>query len=299
MADIFSISRILIGVGIMLAAAVSDWRTRKVSNAAWLVMGGLGLLLLTVQMHDEGYSTSSYLILIVVGILFFDVFWDREPMVSKGRIHLGAITLHLIALACVILMIREEGVTTNILHLLSIPAMILVAELFFYTGLLHGGADAKALMALVILFPFHPQVEGLPLIGFPENLSENVQLIFPFAFLILMNAAILQVITVPTGLCIRNLAKRDTGFPEMFLGYRMRIDDVPKRFVWPMEVVRDGEVVLMLFPKRRGNVEKELAKLREMGLDEIWVTPKVPFIIPMLLGLVFSLMVGNIIHLIL
>ena len=113
-----------------------------------------------------------------------------------------------------------------------------------------------------------------------------------------MNAAILQVITVPLGLCFKNLARRDRGFPEMFLGYRMSIYDVPKKFVWPMEVVRDDEIVLMIFPKREGDVKKELAMLKAKGVEVIWVTPKVPFIIPMLLGLIFSIVIGNLILLI-
>lgn len=299
MADIYTISRILIGIIILSLAAASDWRTRRVSNVAWLVMGGLGMLLLAIQIYEMDYPYVTFLILPVIAILFFDIFWDREPMVSKGHLSPIPFILHIIALASAIYIILDVGLTREVIQLLSVPAMILVAELFFYVGLLHGGADTKALMALAVLFPFYPIVEGLPMIGYPAGLSGDVELLFPFSFLILMNAAIIQVIAVPLGLIVKNIARGDHGFPEMLLGYRMRTDDVEKKFVWPMEVVRDGEVVLMLFPKRDGNIKSELASLKEMGMDEIWVTPKVPFIIPMLLGFIFSIIVGNLILLIL
>ena len=38
-------------------------------------------------------------------------------------------------------------------------------------------------------------------------------------------------------------------------------------------------------------------KLKEKGLDRIWVTPKDPFMIPMTLGIVFSVIVGNLVAL--
>jgi preflagellin peptidase FlaK len=69
-----------------------------------------------------------------------------------------------------------------------------------------------------------------------------------------------------------------------------------------MEVVRDGETVLILFPKKhgRGNVddiEGEVTALREMGVDRIWVQPKYPFIVFILFGIIFSFVVGNLMFL--
>lgn len=295
MVDIFSVTRITVGLTIMSAAAISDWRTRQVSNKAWIIMGGIGMVLLATEMILSGYfEPPHFLVFVPVAILFFDVFWDRDPVFKNG-IRPLPILLYVVALVSVIILVLIEGFTKDVAQLLTIPGMILIAQVFFYTGLLHGGADAKALMSLAILFPIYPQIEGLPLIGYPEQTIENLQLVFPFAFLLLMNAAILQVVSVPLGLCFKNLARHDVGFPEMFLGYQMNINEIPKKFVWPMEVVRDNELVLLIFPKRGGNVKEELLELRKRGIDRIWVTPKVPFIIPMLLGLIFSIVIGNLI----
>jgi len=274
MVEIFTLSRVTVGLLIMCVAAISDWRTRRVSNKAWIIMGVAGMAILAVDIFQaENGNINHFLIFIPICILFFDVFWDREPIFGNG-IDPIPIVLYLIALLGVLSLLYLEGLTREVVQLLTVPGMIVVAELFYYTGLLHGGADAKALMALAILFPVYPDISGLPIIGFPANqlIVDNLQIIFPFAFLLLMNAAILQVVSVPLGLFFRNLVKRDFGFPEMFLGYRMDIHMVRKKFVWPMEVVRDGEI-------------------------RLWVTPKIPFIIPMLLGLIFSLVIGNLIML--
>ncbi len=300
MADVLPLARVSLGLAFLTVAAVSDWRTRQVSNKVWLLMGSIGMLILGMEMvllESEQYTPIHFLIFIPICILFFDVFWDREPVFGDG-VNIIPVALYVLALGAAMFLLYEEGATDTVVQLLTIPGLILVAYLFYFTGLLHGGADAKAFMSLAVLLPFYPHLWDLPLIQYSGNVLEILQLTFPFAFLVLMNAAILQVITVPSGMLIKNVLRRDVGFPEMFLGYQMDIDDVPKKFVWPMEVVRDGEIVLMLFPRREGNMEKELAELRKLGVERIWVTPKVPFIIPMLMGLVFSVLVGNLIMLV-
>ena len=80
--------------------------------------------------------------------------------------------------------------------------------------------------------------------------------------------------------------------PEMLLGYRMDVKEAEKTFVWPMEKVVDGKRVRVLFPK---NIEDDtLAKLREHGAKRIWVTPKIPFIIPIFVGTLVAALVGTV-----
>jgi preflagellin peptidase FlaK len=245
------------------------------------------------------YAPAHFLIFISVAILFYDVFWDREPVYDDGKkkVNFLPIILYGIALASVVALLWLEGATRDVIQLLTVPCMILIAILFYFTGLLHGGADAKAFMSLAILFPIYPMIDGMPLIQVTSFNAENAQVAFPFAFLVLMWAALAQVLTVPLALLVKNLAKGDKGFPEMFLGYKMNLEDIPKKFVWPMETVRDGEVVLILFPKRDRNLKEDLIELRKKGVTRPWVTPKVPFMIPMVIGLVLALIIGNFIFL--
>ena len=307
MADTFSVLRLGVALAFMVAASAMDWRTRRVPNRVWIALGIAGMGFLVYEMilsetasffgPERTYGPAHFLIFIPIAIIFFDTFWDREPIYDDGKLNFLPLALYCVAGVAILAMVYVEGLTLEVGQLLSVPAVMSIFILFYYMGIVRGGADAKALLALSIIFPFYPVFGSLPWISYPEGSAEVLQMTFPFTFLILMNAAILHAVAGPTLRFFRNLARGDRSFPEMFLGYRMDIADVPKRFVWPMEVVRDGEVVLMLFPKRTGDVKEELARLREKGLERIWVTPKDPFIIPMTLGIIFSVVVGNLVAL--
>ncbi len=299
MDEILSLTRLCVAMAFMTAASVMDWRTRKVSNKVWMALGIFGICLLALEMlwDDAKYGVWHFLIFVPIILIFLDVFWDREPIYWEGKFNFKPILLYLIALLASIGLLIMEGATVEVGRLLAIPIIMLVFVGFYYLGIIRGGADAKALMALALVFPFYPTIAGLPVIPYPEQGADIIQMTFPFAFLILMNAAIMHAIVGPAVRFFKNLARRDYGFPEMFLGYRMDLADVPKSFVWPMEAVRDDEVVLLVFPRRDGSLKEELEKLRVKGLDRIWVTPKDPFIIPMTLGIAFSAVIGNIITL--
>jgi len=296
MDELLSIARICVAMVFMLAASVMDWRTRRVPNRVWIILGVAGMILLAVQMlFSETYNPAHYLIFIPIIIIFFDTFWDREPVYDEGKVNPLPVLLYAVAVIAALSIVVLEGPTMEVAQLLSIPVLMAVFILFYYLGVVRGGADAKALLALAILFPLYPVFENLPFISYPADAAEVLQLTFPFTFLVLMNAAIIHAIAGPTMRFFRNLARRDFGFPEMFLGYRMDIADVQKNFVWPMEAVQDDEVVLVLFPKRTDDAKGELDKLRGKGLERIWVTPKDPFIIPLTLGIIFSVIVGNLV----
>lgn len=299
-----SVVRIAAALALLAAASAMDWRTRRVKDAVWMAMGGLGSCLMAVQMladssalgtGDGTYGPAHFLVLFPVCLILADLFWDRDPIYEGGKWSLLPLVLYVLAGLALAAMVWAEGLTVETGALLAVPAVMAVFLGFFFTGIVRGGADAKALISLAVLFPVYPAIEGLPLIPYPADAADLLQMTFPFAFLILMNAAVIHVIVGPLVRLFRNLARRDHGFPEMLLGYRMDVADVPKSFVWPMEVVRDGEVVTVLFPRRDGKVSEELAKLKEAGVERIWVTPKDPFMIPMTLGLVFSFVVGNLV----
>ncbi len=157
-----------------------------------------------------------------------------------------------------------------------------------------GGADAKALIALAILFPTYPFIGSFPMIALPTDLWRYM---FPFALLIMFNAAIL-VIVVPAVMFFYNLAKRDLKFPAMLFGYRMGVEEAKHRFVWPMEYFEDGVKRMTLFPRDSEHSDAQLDGLTAAGVGEIWVTPKIPFLIPIAASLILSTIVGNLLLLI-
>jgi preflagellin peptidase FlaK len=167
---------------------------------------------------------------------------------------------------------------------------------------LHGGADTKAMMAIAILVPFYPTFMGLPLLKTSFDLPSSItlQLVFPYALIILFNAVIISVF-IPLGFAIFNSIKRHFKFPHMFLGYKMETyPKNSKKFVWLMERVEEGKLYSVLRPSKMDDLDlkAELMKLREHGVKKVWVTPQIPFMITLTIGYVFAFLVGNIIFLI-
>lgn len=73
----------------------------------------------------------------------------------------------------------------------------------------------------------------------------------------------------------------------------MDVEKAKKKFVWPLEKIRAGERRFVYMPKDF-DVEKELKDFEKNNIKNIWVTPKVPFMIPLLFGFVLSFFLGDI-----
>ena len=170
----------------------------------------------------------------------------------------------------------------NIFYIIFIPIMIVFMYVLFQFRLIFGGADAKAIMALAILAPFEPSIFGYPLINS----------IMPFSWIIFSNSVVLFLL-LPLSLFVYNLTKRNIELPYCFLGYRMRIEDAKEKFVWPLEKIVNGKRKFSYIPKNF-DIEDELKKFEKKCISEIWVTPKVPFMIPLLAGYICSFILGDI-----
>jgi preflagellin peptidase FlaK len=184
----------------------------------------------------------------------------------------------------VILLIVQylDGGFPNLWYLIFIPIMIALMYAFFQLGLLFGGADAKALMALAILVPIQPLIGMFPL--WPSFL--------PGSFCIFLDALILFLF-IPISLFFFNLGKRNLRFPHCLLGYVISVEKAKQTFVWPMEKIKNGERKLVYMPKNF-DVDEELAEFQKLGITEIWVTPKIPFMIPLLAGFLAAFVLGDI-----
>ena len=73
----------------------------------------------------------------------------------------------------------------------------------------------------------------------------------------------------------------------------MSIENAKEKFVWPLEKIVDGKRVLSRIPKNF-NSEDEWKLFEKEGISKVWVTPKVPFMIPLLIGFIFSFIFGDI-----
>lgn len=276
MLDSLSILRFTVGVIILFTAAYQDFKTRLVSSVLWIVMAFAGISILSYQLIFIIENSFALYFIPIILILFFE--WYLE-LSNSIRFFINATGFIL----SIILLSFSFNISTFSVFLIIV--IIIVAKLFYIYKILKGKADAKALMSIAILVPYYPAlftIYSLPAIN--RNIA---QITFPFALEVLMNAAVTAMIYV-IYLFFFNISKRDTGFPEMFLGYKLKIDDFKKKHVWLLERIDEsGTHYLSLTPDESAE-DLELEKFKKRKIEKVWVQPKIPFIVYMLIGFILA-----------
>lgn len=170
----------------------------------------------------------------------------------------------------------------------------------FRLGLV-GGADAKALMALSVLFPVPPD---LLLVGYhlPRLPSPPA---FPFALTSLLNGALLSL-TVPLSLLIYNLftlgpgpVRREPG--AALLGYKLTIEALTSRqHLRLLHHYQEGEGgVRRRFSLGGAEIDKGMVERlrgyqrRGEIASKVWVTPHLPFLVFITAGFILASLMGN------
>ncbi|MCZ7400533.1 MAG: prepilin peptidase [Candidatus Methanoperedens sp.] len=186
---------------------------------------------------------------------------------------------------------------------ISAVLMYLFLEIYsrlstFFNIRMMGGADAKLLLVLSIFFPIYPSFNIESHI-FPLNLPFNF-----FAFSVL-NDAVTVAIIIPIGFAAYNLIKlgfRVDKAAYIFMGYKTKISELSDKHVWIIQDFEDDNGKIKSFYKRGGIEidEKSISKLKNLlkkGLikDEVWITPKLPFMIPLTLGFFLAIFYGDLI----
>jgi len=262
-----------------------------VPNRFWIFLSllGIALILLRIKMDEERAEFA--LILVPIVAILSDVYLDTEGDSALARI--APVVKYAIALISVVALGALWADDSYFQPLLAVPVMMMAFVALYVLDIIKGGADAKALIALSIVFPFVPTIGDLPLIA---PLDSTASVLFPFAFAVLIDAAIL-VLFLPLGFLARNLASRDIKFPQMLLGYMIDSDTDAPGFIWLMEHVEDGKHRTYTRPRADESTSEELLKLRQHGRSKVWVTPKIPFIVPMFVGLILATVAGNLLFL--
>jgi preflagellin peptidase FlaK len=173
----------LLAVPVLGWAAYRDVQTRRVSNRTWLPLGVLGLLLLAVDL---------------AGVV--------PPATATDRL----------------VLLRTA---------ISLGFVAPLAYLFWRLGGF-GGADAKALIVLAVLFPTFPTyaLSGVTLPAVVPTLGV-------FSMTILTNTVVLGL-AYPVAVALRNVVRRDVA-PVMLLAHRPPVTALPEAHGRLMETV-DG-----------------------------------------------------------
>jgi len=291
--------RVAIALSFFIYASASDWRTRRVKNIVWMILGVIAFATLWVDMLATGAPLITQSILLPLAFLFADVFWDRERELGKPA---GMLAIALYALSFLWIAYIGYTVLTGDTQWDDVSGpfvaffAVILFELFYMFDVIKGGADAKAVICLAVLFPLYPDISDIVPIIRPA--ADAVLTFFPFALSVLFMGALASC-AVPLYILAKNIrGGRKMGLRSL-LGFPLPIDEVEKHFVWLIEWVEDGKVKFSYRKQRNSDMLKaDLAALREMGLNEAWVTYKIPFIIPLTVGLLMVILVGNLLFLV-
>jgi len=168
---------------------------------------------------------------------------------------------------------------SRLLRPLALACAVALLVYLLYRAHLFGGADAKGLMVLAFLLP-HPGAGDL---GLPPALT------------VLLNAS-LAALAVPLAFAAWNLTRGQLRLPAMLLGVRVRLETARQSHVWPMQVVRDdGRIAWRYWQRIGADLDEAYGRLERAGASRVWVTPKVPFMVPLLVGLLLHATVGNVV----
>lgn len=285
--DALTAVQLAVTLAILSYASVLDWRTRKVGNSIWMVLSALAMVLLVARVAVDEAPLKYLLVLVPVLAVLADVYGPSGE--SGGWTRALPVASYAAAIVATVVLGYMWADDTYFAHLLTAPVMMMAIVVMYMLDIIRGGADAKALMALSVMFPFYPSIGPVPLIAAEGTYAE---IMFPFSFVVLVTAAVI-VAFAPLAFAARNLAAGEFEMPYALLGYRLDAQDVKGRKVWLMERVEDGAHRRSTRPRRDEDLGAEVDRLVSAGHTRLWVTPKIPFIVPMTIALAFAAVVGN------
>ena len=276
-------------------AGVADLRDREVTDRLWQVLGVVGVVLGAVAVSPGGPLPVGLWVL-VGGLALQHLFpWDDA---LGARFYRFADLLEAAAYAAVILVVAVAAVRLGVgpgqvpVPILAVLLTVLFARGLFELGVLYGGADAKALMITGVLVPLFPA----PLLAQSSSVAVLLR-VLPFPVDVLVDAALLSIV-IPIGIGLRNLARGEFEFPRGFSGYLIPVRELPDRFVWLRDPLsREGREE----PEAETSAEDRAARVRAAheleakGVERVWVTPQVPFLVLIALGAVAALLAGNLV----
>jgi preflagellin peptidase FlaK len=275
-----------VALSAFLIASFQDLRTREVSDLLWIFSGLVGIALSVIMLLGSG-AFPAVLSILFPAFLFADMFVDWESLLGRqGRVlrYLAGALCGIGTLYAVYSMSSSPYVDTAA----SESLWILFILLLFYIDVIRGGADAKALVCLVLLFPIYP----VPVVGRIPPSFESFT--FPFFLNVLLLAAVLSLL-VPLYLFLLNASRGDVSFPGMFIGFRKEVASINTGREWLMESPDDAGRPVRLRKLGRPGEEERLDTIRSLGWKKVWVSPKIPFIVFLTAGLILTLLTGSII----
>ncbi len=276
----FDILKIIIALSCLLYASYHDLRTRLIPGWIWWLMGIPALIFYGIESYLR--NPELLIMLVPLGAVLVEALIERDDLRNLEKTW-PFFLMYLAAFGALMWGYISFKDDSMFLGALSATGISVFFFLLYSMNIIHGAADAKAMVMLSLLFyEYPPSLIGKDVPG--------VSVLFPFSLAVFLLASLI-VALLPIYFLVSNLLKGDIGLPEMLFGHRMDIEEARKRKVWPMVLVEEGKIRRVLMPSK--NMEIDWDAIENAGINRPWVTPKIPFILPITIGFVLSLLIGN------
>ena len=229
-------------ISVLISASLHDICSREIPDHHWW---GLCILAVIYSISECGLYCGCMLsggFLLLASYLFF------ERIVGYRAVIVMIISSALLIVPYFLFTELSGWVT------LSMSGFILI---MYHSGVIRGGADAKCLVCLSMVFPYYPEIGQIVWVAvYPEGFVFNPVFSILFLSLLISSSAMLYILR-------KNLACGRIGFTS----YPMSLEEARSSFVWPLEDFEDGKKVL--------------------------VTPMIPFLVPITIATSFVLLFGS------
>lgn len=256
--------KIILSLIFLVYASWSDYKTREVSNRVWVIYAPTALLLTITEL----------------------LFCESAPL---SKLALFGLSFGITAVFAIIL---------------------------FYSGGF-GGADSKALMCIALALPFSTESLFPPV--FNSGVSPLSQNLFP---LTIFSNSVLFAAASGLYMILRNIIVRVTTGRKLFegtlinesvgkkilvmiTGYKVPVTKLKEKWhVYPMEDVDNDlenqfrrKLVIVPRDEGRNEIVKRLSTAVNTGIinDHVWATPGLPMLIFVTIGLIVSLLLGDVV----
>jgi preflagellin peptidase FlaK len=310
--------RVAVAVGGLAVASYTDVKKREVPDGLWYALALAALPLMALD-FDARFGGTAWLLALPVGAVFAVAFTGGElfpifpgDTLPEGEIVLSeaqrrlwridkALSATVVAVSLAVLLWAPGLDLGRPVHPLLGPQAIALSAclmfgaglFFFITGALFGGGDAKGFMVLALLFPTAPALAGLPVMA-PASLAAQS---LPFALVVFFNAGLMLVVAGPVVYAAVSLRRGHFRFPDSLMAVPKPVGQVDLSRDFVMGSLEDGQFKRR-FLTRQGThsdaKQKEaLAFLQQRGDPVVFVAPKLPFMVYMLLGLVVAVVLTS------
>ena len=254
---------VAVAILILLLAALSDLQTREVNDVHWM-----GIVALATMLSVKEDAADS--LLRIMSILTLSLYLFSTRIVGLRAA---------VVLISVFLMLSEDYLISGDPSVLVILVMVPILLILYHARVIRGGADVKALIVLTLAFPAFPEIHYLlwqPV--YPEALVFNPV----FTTMVL---ALLMACLVPLYLLFRGRGDH----PDL-TSFSMPLDVARSSFVWPVQDHQDGMLVRTRIPDDPAEVYD---RLEANGVENVRVTPMIPFIVPIAVGFTATMTLGS------